>query len=208
MRAEARRIGIGHAVIADVEHVQLDTLELRLNALPLHEDPRRIGVAAHKAVPNAEHRRRVLGVLASTPVGLDHPLDDAAFKAGGVGCIAASIEVLRARATTGLQRYDGGGVPIAEKCSNSFELRPPRRCVPTDDSLRRVDGKVRLPCRQFAAWRHVLWRALGGVLRGEVRSLIRLVVRREQRHIQPRLSIQPCVLGDIEPEVIAVRCPI
>ena len=108
VRAQARRVRVGNAEIAHGERVELDALQLGLDAFPLHEDPGRVGVALEEGVPYPEHRRRVLDVVAGAAGVLDHALDDPPLEPRRVGRVSFPVEVLHGVYPGGLESHDGG----------------------------------------------------------------------------------------------------
>ena len=66
------------------EDVELNPLDLRLDALPSHEDPRGVEVALEQPLPDGEVRHDDLLEVARAAVALDQPLHDAALEPGAV----------------------------------------------------------------------------------------------------------------------------
>ena len=210
VRAEARRVRVRHAVVAHGKRVELDTLQLGLDAFPLHEDPGRVELTLDEGIPDAEHGRRVLDVVAGAARVLDHALHDAAFEASGVGRVPLTVEVLRGCDAGGFQRHDGGGVAVSEQGCDRLELRATGCGVPADDAFRRVHGEVCAAFGHLGARRDVLGSA-GGVgvfIAGVVRSIVLGIRGGDDRHVQARGVVEALVLGDEEPEVVAVRGPV
>ena len=162
VRAQARRVRVGHAEIAHGKRVELDALQLRLDAFPLREDPGCVGFALEEGVPYPEHRRRVLDVVADAAGVLDHALDDPPLEPRRVGRVSFPVEVLHGVYSGGLESHDGGSVAVSEERRYCLELRAPGCGVPADDAFRGVHGEVRAALGDFAARGDVLGRT-GGV---------------------------------------------